>query len=283
MRERRQILSLFLVASLLTLASVATTPPDATARPTARHEALEFHGTGVAAHRGASSVAPENTLASVREALETSSEFIEVDVRLTSDGVPVLMHDRTVDRTTNGSGALDALTLAAVKHLDAGSWFDDAFAGERVPTFTEFIDVVEDTGRKILIEMKGEWNAEEAELLTTLIEERGLVDRVAMLAFSSHTLRAVREANEDVARVWLVRKFDDETLRNVAELGVNGVGARLLIYERYPTMTRLLESIGVVSLSYTLNDPREWSRAHILGVDIIATDRASALGGWLNG
>jgi glycerophosphoryl diester phosphodiesterase len=91
----------------------------------------------VIAHRGANRVAPENTLAAYRAAIDLGVDFIEIDVQTTADGQLVLMHDSTVDRTTNGSGAVRSLTLSQIKELDAGSWFSAKFAGEKAPTLEE--------------------------------------------------------------------------------------------------------------------------------------------------
>jgi len=100
-------------------------PHPATARP------LRF------AHRGASTRAPENTLAAFEEAIRLGVDAIELDVHLSADGVPVVLHDDTVDRTTDGRGAVASLTLAALKRLDAGAWFSPRFRGERIPTLEE--------------------------------------------------------------------------------------------------------------------------------------------------
>ncbi len=83
------------------------------------------------AHRGASALAPENTLAAFREAVRRGCGWIETDVRLTADGVPVLIHDEKVDRTTGGHGAVGTLTLRQIHRLDAGSWFGRTFRGRR--------------------------------------------------------------------------------------------------------------------------------------------------------
>src|SRR5262245_21806152 len=93
----------------------------------------------VIAHRGASSYGPENTLAAFDLALQMEVRHIELDVDVTSDGHIVVIHDATVDRTTNGSGAVTRHTLAALRALDAGSWFGTPFAGERIPTFDEVL------------------------------------------------------------------------------------------------------------------------------------------------
>ena len=92
------------------------------------------------AHRGASGLAPENTLAAFRKALEVGADAFELDVRLTRDGRAVVMHDRRVDRTTTGRGLVGTHTLEELKSLDAGSWYGAEFAGEEVPTLEEVFD-----------------------------------------------------------------------------------------------------------------------------------------------
>lgn len=89
------------------------------------------------AHRGASIFAPENTLAAFDKAIELKVDFIELDVQMTKDGHLVVIHDTTVDRTTNGIGAVKDLTLQEIKELDAGNWFSERFKGEKIPTIDE--------------------------------------------------------------------------------------------------------------------------------------------------
>jgi glycerophosphoryl diester phosphodiesterase len=96
------------------------------------------------AHRGASRHAPENTLAAFSIAIDQGIDAIEFDVRLTRDGVPVVLHDDRLDRTTDGRGPVAAASFAAVRRLDAGSWFDPRFRGERVPTLAEVLDCAGD-------------------------------------------------------------------------------------------------------------------------------------------
>ncbi len=97
---------------------------------------------GLAAHRGASDTHPENTLAAFREAIRLGAHMIEFDVALSKDGQMVLMHDATVDRTTNGSGPVSELALDELKKLDAGSWKDNQFKNERVPTLDEALAIM---------------------------------------------------------------------------------------------------------------------------------------------
>ena len=93
------------------------------------------------AHRGASRVAPENTLSAFAAALESGADGLELDIHLSCDGVPVVIHDETLERTTDGSGAVVAVTLPQLQKLDAGSWFSAAFAGEAIPTLAEVLKI----------------------------------------------------------------------------------------------------------------------------------------------
>lgn len=105
------------------------------------------------AHRGASGYAPENTLAAFDKAVEMQADYIEIDVQLSKDDLPVIIHDDTLDRTTNGTGNVSAYTLEELRSLDAGSWFDKKYAGEKIPSLNEVLEMY---GEKIniLIELK---------------------------------------------------------------------------------------------------------------------------------
>ena len=96
----------------------------------------------VAGHRGLSARYPENTMPSFRAALEAGLDMIELDVHRTKDGQLIVMHDHTVDRTTDGTGPIAEKTLEEIKALDAGGWFSGEFRGERVPTLREFMELV---------------------------------------------------------------------------------------------------------------------------------------------
>jgi len=99
---------------------------------------------GICAHRGAMDTHPENTIAAFKEAIRLQAQMIELDVRMTKDRHLVILHDETVDRTTNGTGKIEDLTLEQVKHLDAGSWKSQDFESEKIPTFTEALAAMPD-------------------------------------------------------------------------------------------------------------------------------------------
>ncbi len=144
------------------------------------------------AHRGASAVAPQNTLTAFEMAAELGADGIEFDVRLCADGVPVVIHEPIVDATTDGSGSVSRMGLAQLKRLDAGSWFDPLFAGERIPTLEE---VLATFGHRLLlnIELKsGPLNKGLERAVVVLVERYGLGGRVLISSFSPLALRRVQ-------------------------------------------------------------------------------------------
>jgi glycerophosphoryl diester phosphodiesterase len=120
------------------------------------------------AHRGASTHAPENTMEAFQLALDQGAKLIEFDVKLSADKNVVVIHDQTVDRTTNGKGKVNRLSLHEIKQLDAGSWFDDRFSGIKIPTLDEVFEIL---GKKLYMNV---------ELTNYATPFDGLVDRVAL-------------------------------------------------------------------------------------------------------
>ena len=155
--------------------------------------------TKIFAHRGSKGTHPENTLASFKEAVRVGSDGIELDVHLTKDGHLVVIHDETVDRTTNGTGEIRTLTLAEIKAMDAGSWFHNKYAGEKIPTLEEVLLLLTELG------FNGQLNIE---LKTDVIQYKGLVEKCLALqsakdwpfaivysSFNPYTLVELKEAN----------------------------------------------------------------------------------------
>ena len=125
-------------------------------------------GFVIIGHRGNPAAAPENTLASIASAFSIGCDLAEVDVRRSRDGVAVILHDETVDRTTNGHGAVADLTLAQLKTLDAGSWRGPEFAGERIPTLAEAVAAARGKGRLLLDVPVGQMGQVIADVLQSL-------------------------------------------------------------------------------------------------------------------
>jgi glycerophosphoryl diester phosphodiesterase len=160
----------------------------------------------VIAHRGDSAHRPENTLASFASALELGVSLVELDVQLTADGNVVVLHDPTVDRTTNGRGDVRRMSLAEVRALSAGypERFGSEWSGERVPTLAEVLALVHERAR-VMIEIKKESVSDDAEggiEARTIAEVRrqGLADRVALISFDHRALLRCRELAPEITR-----------------------------------------------------------------------------------
>lgn len=171
----------------------------------------------VIAHRGASSYAPENTIAAFDLALQMGVRHIELDVHLTRDGHLVVLHDDTVDRTTNGSGAVAQHTLTVLQALDAGAWFREAFAGERMPTFADVL--ARYRGRVHLhTELKGR-SAHLAQRTADLVRAHGMVQHVTMTSFHKTHLEEMRAYAPEFPTAWLVGEVSDAVIAQARELG----------------------------------------------------------------
>jgi glycerophosphoryl diester phosphodiesterase len=147
------------------------------------------------AHRGASAAAPPNTLAAFEKAIDLGADGIEFDVHLSADGVPVVIHDATVDATTDGSGQVAEMTLAQLKQLDAGSRFAPAFAGERIPTLEE---VLETMGSRLLlnVELKSTslWDSGLERAIVAQVKRHGLDERVLFSSFNPFSLWRIKRS-----------------------------------------------------------------------------------------
>src|SRR6267143_1876319 len=147
----------------------------------------------VIAHRGASGNAPENTMAAFRKALALGATFIETDLQLSRDARFVAIHDATVNRTTNGQGAVHDMTLAELRRLDAGSWFGSEFAGERIPTLEEILQFSKKNDVVFYMELKpdGSWGGEHA--FVGALRESGEIPRAVVISFDAEILDGLRK------------------------------------------------------------------------------------------
>jgi glycerophosphoryl diester phosphodiesterase len=155
----------------------------------------------VFAHRGASAHAPENTLAAFELALAHGANGVELDVKLSADGEVVVIHDATIDRTTGEKGHVSKLTLAALRELDAGSFFSEEFRGEKIPTLAEVFETI---GRRTLINVEltnySTRNDGLANKVCDLVKRFGLEERILFSSFLSSNLKRTRGLLPDVPR-----------------------------------------------------------------------------------
>lgn len=207
------------------------------------------------AHRGWSGLAPENTLAAIQKAVEHPQiEMIEFDVQLSRDGIPVVIHDYTVERTTNGAGLVSRHTLQELKSLDAGSWFHPDFARESVPTLEEVLQLVE--GRKQLnIELKQAGALSEGleKSVVELIRKHSLESSVILTSFNHELIRQATKLAPEIPRGLIIYGMPV-----LVEEQLEATGATILSM-CYPYLTRsfvqtFLEK-GIQFVAWTIDDP----------------------------
>lgn len=150
-------------------------------------------------HRGAMGSAPENTAASFKKALQNEADGVEFDVHLSKDGIPVVIHDERVDRTTRSSGLIKELTLEQIKQLDAGSYYSDEFRGEKILTLEETLEIVKET-EIINIEFKNGPVFYEGmeEIVLKIIDNFKLIEKIIISSFNHYSIKNVKKISPHI-------------------------------------------------------------------------------------
>lgn len=214
------------------------------------------------AHRGASGLEPENTLRAFFRAVEVGADALELDLRLTRDGYLVVMHDATLERTTNGTGSLSSMTLDEVRQLDAG-------LGEQVPTFEEVLEAVD---LPIYAELK---QVEAAEPMVELIRTGKLDGRIIPISFDPEALRRVRRALPDLPLSLIFDGVPPDAIEQAGEVGTTLVSLEATGLDE--GMVERCRQAGLDVIAGTVNDPETLRRTLELGVYGITTDRPDIL------
>ncbi|MBE7162870.1 MAG: glycerophosphodiester phosphodiesterase, partial [Williamsia herbipolensis] len=234
----------------------------------------------VMAHRGSSSQAPENTLVSDEAARRAGADFIENDVQPSKDGTPTVIHDATVDRTTDGTGAVRSLTDGQIAALDAGSWFAPQYTGATVPTFAAQLGDVAARGGQILVEIKGPHTRAEVARVLQDIDAAGMRDRVFVQSFEVDALRYTHELDPELPIGLLRSTLDADPVALSRELGLTSYNPSAAALATRPAVTDELHAAGVALMVWTVDAPADWSRLYDAGVDAVITNRPADLAGW---
>lgn len=236
-------------------------------------ESLNFKQR-VIAHRGASGYAPENTLAAFEKAADLRIEWIELDVALTKDNHPIIIHDDTLDRTTNGVGEVGCYTLAELKKLDAGSWFASGYHQEKLPTLTQLISFLEKTNMKANIELKSLPGREKALVHAVLNEMSTYLSqynhRILFSSFSVPTLMLLREAAPNVSIGLLMERWLPDWQGMANQL--NSVAIHVDKEIVTATHAKEVKAQGRQFLCYTVDEPSEANLLLNIGIDAIFTN-----------
>jgi len=225
----------------------------------------------ISAHRGSSMLAPENTIPAIERAIADGADYVEIDVRLTADKVPVLLHDRDLRRVAGKPVPVWEMDLKEVRRLDAGSWFHPRFAGVGIPTLEEVIEVVDDRAR-IYLEIKPSRHTPDlTRIVVELLQDKDYVDRVLLGAMDPEILREARSLEPEIRTSLFVHTAIGEPDRSL--LDALGLRAAITTVQDIQQARRHGHELHV----WTVNDRREMSRFIDMGVDNIITDRPEVL------
>jgi len=234
----------------------------------------------IVGHRGWSAVYPENTLLAAKMAAQAGADGTEFDVYASRDGVVVLMHDKTLERTTSGSGEVSSKTLAELRQLDAGSWKDPQFADEPVPTLEETLRALKDSGCMAVIEIKMPGISDK---VVQTVRDLDMGDHVAVIAFDGAIVREIRMLEPQIPCAWL----SGEKLSGTVAERADWIAAQAKLYNtnmvdlNYNMLSRELicelKNRDLKVWCWTVNDPAVVEALMRWGVDSITTDRVDVL------
>lgn len=231
----------------------------------------------IVAHRGASYLAPENTLAAVKLAYALGADAVEIDVQLTKDQQVVVLHDRDTRRTAGGRQLVVAESTAAeLRQLEVGSWKDPQYAGEKIPLLAEVFPLVPE-GKKLVVELKT--GPEILPHLQQQLRESGIAARIILISFSKEAIIGAKALMPQIPAYWLLHNYKDHSLEEAIQLAIahhlDGLDVHFKLVNKY-FMEKMQEQELRVYV-YTVNDPVVAKRLQALGVKGITTDRP----GWL--
>lgn len=236
-------------------------------------------GVWVIAHRGASSEAPENTMAAFRRSVDAGAGFIETDLQLSRDARLVAIHDSTLDRTTNAHGPVSAKTLEELKQLDAGAWFSasgaggrqrENFAGERIPTLDDVLSFGREKDVGVYLELKTPAVSGAEHALVGALRASGEIVRVIVMSFDLAVLAKVRSSEPLIVTGYLCDNPGPNPVREAI-----AIGARQILPRRDHATRALIEEAHKSDLkvvTWTVNDPAQAKALVGIGVDGIITD-----------
>ncbi len=236
-------------------------------------------------HRGYAALAPENTLVSLEAALAAGAPAVEFDVHVASCGTPIVIHDDVLDRTTDGNGPVSGQTVEQLRTLDAGSWFDPGFAGERIPTLADALDRVASRAHHIYPEVKGIREPSDVDRIVGIVRDSTMSDRTTFISIDWSILERIRAVDAAIRIGFIVVTADlfDEAL----SLALADSGAVLDLNHEIalddPSVVRRAKDQGVDVVTWTVNEPEEATRLRRAGVTGFTTDHVARLLAWAGG
>lgn len=226
----------------------------------------------IIAHRGASAYAPENTMAAFKKALEMGAGGIEIDVHLTKDNYPVVIHDGKLERTSNGTGEVKDKTLEELKKLDFGGWFSEKFKNESIPTLDEVMDLISTENILFNIELKSSIVLYQGieKVVTDMVKKYKMEKRVIISSFNHYSLLEVKKIAPEIKIGLLYSAGLVAPWEYAKRIGAEAIHPYYISIP--PEAVRACNENGILVNPYTINIPEHIKFAALAGVDGIITN-----------
>jgi glycerophosphoryl diester phosphodiesterase len=241
-----------------------------------------LHNTEIIAHRGYSARAPENTLAAIEAAITAGADAVEFDVHTAACGTPVVFHDATLGRTTDGVGPVHRQTLRQLKSLDAGRWFSPEFARERIPSLHQALEATRGRLGRVYVEVKGFRELEDLDRMVLIAKDLTMLDEVMFISMDWTALARMRAQDEAVSIGYVVEKED--RIEEAFQLARGDARALLDLKADFivtdPALVERASAQGTDLAVWTVDDPREAARLGAWGIRRITTNEVERLLEW---
>jgi glycerophosphoryl diester phosphodiesterase len=236
------------------------------------------HRMTIAGHRGYSAMYPENTIPSFEAAIKHQADFIEFDIQMSKDGIPVIIHDHNVDRTTNGRGRVKSFTLAQLQALDAGSAFHPRVNNCRIPTLKEVLNLAARNHMKIYPEIKGYRTTKDIKVMIQQIIDAGFEDSAVVESFHYDDFKVVRSISKKIQLAYLAfSETDVDRALKAAETDkrMQLFSSHWLLYDS--DIIGEAHRAQVPVIAWTVDKLADFKELRRLGVDGIITDELETM------
>jgi glycerophosphoryl diester phosphodiesterase len=225
----------------------------------------------VIGHRGATGYAPENTIPSFQKGLDLGANWVETDVRKTQDGAFVLIHDSTVDRTTNGQGDVSNLTLTQIQELDAGGWYLEEYSGAKVPTLDDMLAWASGGGQiGICLDLSPRLSLADIKAISRLVTTYSMASRTLVLSGKTDQLVQMKGCDDRITTGWIYREDPEACLEIAIEMGIDFLHPNRHIVTE--DLIRAAHARGL-PVAASVNSEETWMRARLeWGLDVFNCD-----------
>lgn len=272
---------------LLILILTSCTPSSTVTPPTTPTPSVNASNVLVIAHRGGAGLMPENTMASFKNGIALKSDFIEMDAHLSKDGIPVVIHDPTLERTTDGFGQISNFTLAQLQTYNAAAKSLSVTSKEPIPSFAQVLDLAKPTNVKVEVEIKvppqGRYNSIEQKMIDEIVAH-DMTDRVQISSFNMDVIKDVKAINPKIKTVVLMsvdyfRAYDLNTPKTIID-HVTSLGAEIIAVNKDYLNAKLVQEARarkIIVEVWTVDSESDIKKFIAMGVDGIISNRPDKL------